>query len=117
MTNFELKGNKHYRLSKGSGKRINNGLMSDELAIEFLSIDPTRIKVFAKYPENWADLIDGDYTVEDEVEDVVEPSTDGADMLLAKEALRQYKLPELREMYPGIRNTSKEGFISEILNK
>lgn len=99
MSNFQLKGNSYYRISKDSSKTINNNIITDELAIEFLQVNPERIKLFAKYPENWQELIGEEETVEQEVE---------------REELMKLKMYELREQYPDIKETSKEDFITEI---
>jgi len=99
MSNFELKHNKYYRLEKGTGKTINNNIITDELAIEFLRIDPTRIRVFEKYPEDWKQLVGIEPIDEDEI----------------REELSNFKLTELREQYPNIKQVSKDDFISDIL--
>lgn len=58
ITDFELKGlNPYYRLEKGKPGTISNSQMSNKLALQFLSIDPTRIKLFSKYPEDWREQI------------------------------------------------------------
>lgn len=108
MTNFEIKG--YYRFSKDSARVINNNIMTDELAVEFLKIDPTRIRLFTKYPSNWEELIGEKPEAKQEDEAVV----DGA----FKEELSKYKMKELREMYPTVPQSfgiSKKEFIIEIL--
>lgn len=58
ITDFELKGlNPYYRLTKGKAGTISNSQMTNELALDFLRIDPTRIRLFSKYPENWRELV------------------------------------------------------------
>lgn len=58
ITDFELKGlNPYYRLEKGKPETISNSQMSNKLALQFLRIDPTRIKLFSKYPEDWRERI------------------------------------------------------------
>lgn len=41
----------------GSNVMVSNANLTDELAIEFLQINPNRISLFEKYPENWRELI------------------------------------------------------------
>ena len=104
MSDFRIKNNGYYRLSKESSKTINNNIITNELAIEFLQIDTDRIKVFEAYPENWKEMVEGkDAEFEDTTEQEVE-----------REILREMKMPELREKYPNIRATSKQDFITEI---
>lgn len=58
MTNFELKKPQViYKIEKGKGFTISNDTMTDELAIYFLKVNPDRIELFSKYPENWKELI------------------------------------------------------------
>lgn len=98
MSQFTIKGNKYYRLSKDSSKTINNNIITDDLAIEFLKIDPNRIKLFEVYPDNWKELVG----VEEEKED---------------KDLMDYKLSELREMYPDVKQEfgqSKADFVEKI---
>lgn len=54
VVNFQLrKPNVIYKLQTGSPITISNSVMTDELAIEFLKINPERIKLFSMYPSNW----------------------------------------------------------------
>lgn len=109
MSNFRIKKNGYYRLSKESGKTINNNIITDELAIEFLQINPERITLFESYPENWKELIskpEAEAVVEETMEDGVE-----------RELLMEMKMYELREKYPDIKETSKDGFITAILKQ
>lgn len=46
-----------YKIRKGFGETISNQKMTDELAIQFLKVKKERIELFAKYPENWLELI------------------------------------------------------------
>lgn len=56
--NFQLKkAQVIYKLQKGSPKTISNQKITDELAIEFLKINPERLRLFSKYPENISELI------------------------------------------------------------
>lgn len=45
------------QMSFGSGQFISNDNMTDELAIEYLKINPNRNTMFSKKPENWEELI------------------------------------------------------------
>lgn len=113
MSNYELTGNAYYRLSKETSQTINNKNITDALAEEFLKIDPTRIRLFDKYPADWESNLTEEVevvsnTTEDEVYDPIE--------ILNRKKLEAYKLPELRDMYPNIKSVSKDGFIDEILN-
>lgn len=124
MSKFEIRGNKYFRLSRENGKTINNNIMTDELALEFLKINPERINLFSKFPKNWEEMlgIDNSEAVE-EVEDTVEPvqETDPVSYTEEekKEQLRKYKLRELRTMYPDVKEEfggTKEDFITQIIN-
>lgn len=107
ITDFELKGlNPYYRLEKGKAGTISNGQMTNELAIEFLSIDPTRIRLFSKYPENWREQISTGKLEKENAEKVT------------KEELEAKKYNELAKAYPehfkiGIK---KQELIKSILN-
>lgn len=109
MSNFTIKNNKYYRLEKGSSKTINNNIITDELALEFLRIDPSRIRLFEIYPENWEELLEG------KIEE--EPFEDTEEEALIREELSKKKLPELREEYQNIKQVSKEDFITDILKE
>lgn len=105
MTNFKLiKPFVIYKLQKGSPKTISNDTMTDELAIEFLQIDPARIAVFSQYPENWEELItptapEAAKVDEDCCDDEHEgkPCTD-----CMEKSLRKLKMKELKEQYPEV---------------
>lgn len=117
MTNFELKKiNGVYKLEKGGKITISNNTMSDALALEFLSIRKERIELFSKYPENWEELVDGkqEEVIVEEVDLDIPESDDEIEQLRSQ--LEQYKMQELREMYPEIKATSKEDFITQVLN-
>lgn len=113
MSNYELTGNAYYRLSKDSSETINNNIITDDLAEEFLRLDPTRIRLFDKYPADWEIRIDVDAAIEAAENEVEDFDPIGR---LDRLQLEGYKLPELREMYPNIKSISKSGFIDEILN-
>ncbi|MEE1963559.1 hypothetical protein V1387_12750 [Allomuricauda taeanensis] len=55
MADFQLKGNSYYNF--GNGLKVNNDRLTNELVIEFLKVNPERIKLFSKYPGNWKDLV------------------------------------------------------------
>lgn len=125
MSNFELKGDSMtYRISKKSPKIINNNIITDELAIEFISVYPEkRILKFSKYPKNWKELVEeylGQEIVEPEPE---KPETEQSNIDIEdeqqinaiRESLRERKMHELRTLYPDIKATSKEDFIDEII--
>jgi hypothetical protein len=58
LTSFQLsKPNVIYKVQKGSAVTISNEKMTDELAIEFLKINPERISLFSVYPDNYKELI------------------------------------------------------------
>lgn len=66
MTQFELdKTSVIYKVEKGKGETISNDKMTDELAIQFLTINPDRIRLFSKYPENWKELIGLELAIEE----------------------------------------------------
>ena len=44
-------------LEFGSSILLSNANITNELAIEYLKINPNRIHLFEKYPENWKELI------------------------------------------------------------
>lgn len=98
MSDFELKGNGYYRLSKQSSKTINNNIISNELAIEFLRLNPDRIRLFSKYPKNWRTIVFP---------------------MPTKEMLDSMKMGELRGTYGGQVTAdfgiSKEDYIDKIL--
>lgn len=59
-SNFRLKGIVGIiQMSFGSGQFISNANITDDLAIEFLKVNPNRISMFEAYPENWKELVQG----------------------------------------------------------
>jgi len=118
MTNFEFKKlNGIYKMKQGGSVTISNKSMTDEIALEFLSINKERISLFSKYPENWEELLDNP-TVEPKVD--VEPIHLEETPIIQsdlRDELSKYKMQELREMYPDIKATSKEDFITLVLNE
>ena len=52
------------QLSFGSGQFISNYNLTDELAVEFLRVNPNRISMFSVYPENLEELLHTNNIVE-----------------------------------------------------
>jgi len=88
-----------YKIEKGGSRTISNQSMTDELAVEFLNINPDRIRLFSKYPENYSDML---------------LQKDGENDDNNSNGLDQFKLSELRELYPQIKATSKVDFIAKV---
>ncbi len=58
ITDFELVGlNPYYRIKIGEAGTISNSQMTNDLAIKFLKVAPSRIKLFSRYPDNWEELL------------------------------------------------------------
>lgn len=120
-----------YRMEQGTSETIHNGNITGHTALKFLSIKPSRIDLFSQYPDTWQTDI-ADY-FEDVVVDVVAPETkdQDQDQVHDKECecddcqeqeqadkrkeLESWKLAELRELYPEIKDVSKDGFIDKVL--
>jgi hypothetical protein len=116
MSDFELKGNAYYRLSKKTTKTINNKNITNDLAIEFLTIDPSRIRLFEKYPENWEELLSDEPIKEESAPE--EEHIDSYEEQLKRSELYNTKLKDLKKLYPKIKfsvGMSKDDFITEIL--
>ncbi|OAB78777.1 hypothetical protein [Cochleicola gelatinilyticus] len=116
MTQFQLKKPQViYKLEKGSSITISNSKMSDELAIAFLKINPNRLELFSKYPENVKELIGaeetGDNTENEEVKTDKKPCSD----CKKKSKLLNTNMNDLRAKYPEIMATSKKDFVDQIL--
>jgi len=116
MSNFELKNNAYYRLQKGDSRTINNNIITDQLAIQFLKINKNRIKLFSKYPENWEGMLslENKEVKEDEVIELTQ------DQEAQKKHLMKYKFSELREKYPEVKaefGGSKSSFIDRIITQ
>lgn len=105
---------------------ISNNNLTNELALEFLSINPKRIECFEVYPDNWSEMLKagGESNKQKEPLQVAnlqkEDKTgyidkEGED--IKREALKGYKMYELRKRYPNIKETSKDRFITEILKQ
>lgn len=116
MTSFKLKKPQViYKMKKGSATTISNPKMTDELAIEFLSIRPERIELFSEFPENWKDLIKGQAEPEaskeepcDCDEEHEEPCED-----CLREKLKGMKVNELSKAYPDIQYYGVEGMTKD----
>ncbi|KQC33407.1 hypothetical protein AAU57_08830 [Nonlabens sp. YIK11] len=91
-----------YKIEKGGSRTISNQNMTDELAVEFLNINPDRIRLFSKYPENYSEMLD---------------QKEGENDDNNSSGLEQFKLSELRELYPQIKATSKVDFIAKVESK
>ena len=108
MTQFELKKPfVIYKLQKHNPQTISNDKMTDELAIAFLKINPDRIELFGKYPDNWKELIGDESNVSTEKK----PCND----CKKKSKLLNTNMNDLREQYPTIKATSKKDFVDQIL--
>lgn len=61
---FKLKeGIVALQLDFGSAVWFNNDTLTDELALEYLKINPNRIVNFSVFPENWKELISTDNSI------------------------------------------------------
>lgn len=56
---WKLKTNAVFPFRYGGSAHISNANLTEEKAIEFLKQNKNRIQVFATYPANWEDVIDG----------------------------------------------------------
>ena len=57
--NWKLKTNSIFPFRYGGSVHISNANLTEEKAIEFLRQNKNRIQVFAIYPANWGDIVDG----------------------------------------------------------
>lgn len=104
MSKFRLKKSTHYKIEKG-GKVIHNGIMTDELALEFLRINPEqRILLFGEYPENWKELLEGGAADKEEAQDMDDDndSGEGCSECDRKKELMEINFNDLKKMYPDI---------------
>ncbi len=71
---FDLKPGYVAQLKFGSSVHISNAILTNELAVQFLSINKSRIKVFTKFPEDWEkrvnDYLSGDVEAATQDEDI-----------------------------------------------
>lgn len=94
MSKFELKNPVAiYRMQKGRAERITQSILTDDMAIEYLSINPERIVLFGRYPDNWEQLIG--LAPEDEAED-----EECSDCL--RDKLNKISMKKLKADYPEI---------------
>ena len=114
----------------GKAGTIHNGNITDELALEFLSIKPSRIELFSTFPQDWQVLISDymeDIDIEDsdiEDSDIEDSDMEDSDMedsecpecIEKRKELEALKLSDLRELYPEITDTKKSSFIAKILD-
>lgn len=108
---FELKAPfAIYKIEKGSADTISNNNMTDELAIRYLKVNPERIELFSKFPENWDELVGGtccdDHTAE--------PCEDCMRENLEKEKLTTLKLQYQTDV-PYEFGIKKADYISKII--
>ena len=120
MTQFELNRPRViYKVQKGGSSTISNDKMTDELAIEFLSINPERIELFSNFPDNWKELIEGeDEWQELQEEDCCEDDDEEPCVECMRPALEAMKMKELKAEYPMIAvefGQKKVDFINKIL--
>lgn len=97
-----------YRVRKGSPERISQSNLTDDKAIEYLSINPERISLFKTYPDNWQEL--ADVPAEDA------PEEECNDCL--RDKLNKLKMSEIKKQYPEIPITfamKKADLIDEIV--
>ena len=100
MTKFEFKNHLAiYRMEKGSSERVSQNTLTDEKAIEYLSINPERISLFKSYPENWINLLQ---VPEPKDEDCCEDETEVPCDDCLRKALNGLKMAELKEQYPEV---------------
>ncbi|WP_431137477.1 hypothetical protein [Psychroserpens mesophilus] len=80
-----------YKVKLGSGLTISNDIMTDELAIEFLKVKPSRIELFSVYPDNWKQLIGLETEEKDESEEEIkeEAKIESDDSELVKEIVKE----------------------------
>jgi len=97
-SNFQLKKGKLIIFS-GQSNGYSNANLTDEVAIKFLKGKPNRKALFAKLPENVDELINVDET---KTEDT------------GVKKLSDYKVAELRELYPEAKGRSKDDLIASI---
>lgn len=107
MSKFELKSpTAIYRMEKGSPVKVSQSVLTDVLAIEYLAINPERISLFKRYPNNWEEsvrLAQGvieELATEDCCDDHSEESVPCDDCMRTK--LNKLKMSELKKQYPEI---------------
>lgn len=79
---FKLRPGSSYPLRFGSSIRLNAATLTDDLALEFLRINPNNIKVFVDYPSDWKVRI-GIEPAAEKAEEVVKPKKQKAEIKTA----------------------------------
>ncbi len=118
--NFKFKKNAAiYRIQKGSASVIHNGNITNELALEFLSIKPSRASLFSKVSDTWQhDISEFMEDVQDTPKVSQEPQDEPCEECEKRKELQAFKMNELRELYPDIPapvGTKKVDLIDAIL--
>lgn len=88
-----------YKMEKGSPRTIRQDILTDELAIEYIKINPERIALFSHFPEDWRQLCG---LVEDQTEDhddCCEDEEEEPCLDCLKASLMKQTLPELKEQW------------------
>ena len=124
MTKFSFKKPlAQYKNKKGDRTTISNSTMTDEKAIEFLKTNPERIKLFAKFPSNWEQLlVDGvkkETAKQKEkrlaIEAEMAAAAAGNEKSATKAELMKMTLKDLRAKYPSVKATSIKEFVGKVL--
>ena len=101
MSKFEFKSSTAiYRVDKQKQARISQSNLTDESAVEYISLNPERISLFKKYPDNWQELIG--LTTAEVVDDCCDDDTDVPCDDCMRQALEKLTLRELKIQYPEI---------------
>lgn len=82
---FDLKPGYVAQLKFGSSVHISNAVLTNELAIEFLSVNKARIKVFTKFPEDWENRVDAFLNTE-QVESIPAPEIIEPEQVLVEDS-------------------------------
>ena len=82
---FDLKSGYVAQLKFGSSVHISNAVLTNELAIEFLSVNKSRIKVFTKFPEDWENRVDAFLNTE-QVEETPAPEVIEPEQILVEDS-------------------------------
>lgn len=82
---FDLKAGYVAQLKFGSSVHISNAVLTNELALEFLSVNKARIKVFTKFPEDWENRVDAFLNAE-QVESIPTPQIIEPEQVLVEDS-------------------------------
>ncbi len=82
---FDLKSGYVAQLKFGSSVHISNAVLTNELALEFLSVNKARIKVFTKFPEDWENRVDAFLNTE-QVESIPAPEVIEPEQVLVEDS-------------------------------